>query len=102
MKIFTGLAPILSYWGITHFEISAVSRRFYSLSSTQFLYILQGTVVSMFAFSAVHITQTVILQIAPIRAFVGLPPLPSRAKPKVLEEIPVAPRKVQTPLKSRH
>ncbi|KAK0236936.1 60Kd inner membrane protein-domain-containing protein [Armillaria nabsnona] len=83
MKIFTGLAPVLSYWGITHFEISA------------------GTVVSMFAFSAVHITQTVILQIAPIRALVGLPPLPSRAKPKVLEEIPVAPRKVQTPLKSR-
>ncbi|KAK0463240.1 60Kd inner membrane protein-domain-containing protein [Desarmillaria tabescens] len=84
MKIFTAIAPVLSYWGITHFEISA------------------GTVVSMFAFSFVHITQTVILQIAPIRALVGLPPLPSRTKPKILEEIPVAPRKVQTPLKSRH
>ncbi|KAK0200899.1 60Kd inner membrane protein-domain-containing protein [Desarmillaria ectypa] len=84
MKIFTAIAPVLSYWGITHFEISA------------------GTVVSMFAFSLVHITQTVILQIAPIRALVGLPPLPSRAKPKVLEEIPFTPRKVQTPLKSRH
>lgn len=84
MKMLAAAAPVLSYWGITHFELSA------------------GTVVSMFAFSFVHIIQTVILQIPPIRALVGLPPLPSRANPKILEEIPVIPQKVQTPPKSRH